>query len=91
MKMKVKVLHRSVYLAWVVAFILGFLLAFILEPLSVTFLVLSILIIATPLDVKLSHITKCKFFPANLKDSIITNLIEVSFIILGYLGGRFIA
>ena len=88
--MKVKVLHRSVYMVWVVAFILGFLLALILEPLSVTLLVLTILIMAVPLDIKLNHITKCKFFPANLKDSIITNLIEVSFIALGYLGGRLI-
>ena len=88
--MKVKVLHKSVYLAWAFAFTLGLLLAMILEPLSVTLLVMMVFITAVPLDIKLNHITKCKFFPANLKDSIITNLIEVSFIILGYLGGKLI-
>ena len=88
--MKVKIVDKMVFLAWLIAFMAGFLLAPIFNPLILILLVLTVFVVAVPLDIKLSHVTKSRFFPSNLKDSIITNLIEVSFIILGYLGGRLI-
>ena len=88
--MKVKIVNKMVFLAWLIAFMAGFLLAQIFNPLLLILLVLTVFVVAVPLDIKLSHATKSRFFPSNLKDSIITNLIEVSFIILGYLGGRLI-
>jgi len=89
-KMKVRIVNKMVFLAWLIAFIAGFLLAPIFNPLLLILLVLTVFFVAVPLDIKLNHATKNRLFPSNLKDSIITNLIEVSFIALGYLGGRLI-